>query len=107
MSESIRIAVEEASQTAEARRAARLMAEQMGLDEIRAEQVSIVVTEACTNLLKHAGEGEILLRSAGENRQSTPSLEIMALDRGPGMNLDRACKTASAPANPGARDWER
>ena len=89
MSESIRIAVEEASQTAEARRAARLMAERMGLDEVRTEQVSIVVTEACTNLLKHAGEGEILLRTTGEEHESAPSLEILALDRGPGMNLDR------------------
>jgi anti-sigma regulatory factor (Ser/Thr protein kinase) len=89
VAESIRIAVEDASQTAEARRVARKMAKWIGFDEIRTEQISIVVTEACTNLLKHAGQGEILLRTTGEDQKSVPALEVMALDRGPGMNLDR------------------
>ena len=69
MPESIRIVVEERSQTAEARRVARGMAEKIGLDQDEAERVAIVVTEACTNLLKHASGGEILVRSTGEDGQ--------------------------------------
>ena len=63
MAESIRVAIEDSSQTAEARRAARKMAHDIGFEEIRAEQVAIAVTEAATNILKHAGNGEILLRN--------------------------------------------
>jgi anti-sigma regulatory factor (Ser/Thr protein kinase) len=79
-----RVAINEQSQVAEARRIARKMAEEIGLDESRQEQVAIVVTEACTNLLKYAGGGEILLNKGGG------ALEVLAIDRGPGMrNLER------------------
>jgi anti-sigma regulatory factor (Ser/Thr protein kinase) len=88
--ESIRVAIEEQSQTAEARRIARAMALRIGFDETRAEQVAIVVTEACTNLLKHAGSGEVLIRSTGDDDfDALPSLELLALDRGPGMSIDQ------------------
>ncbi len=60
------------------------MAVDMGFDESCAEQVAIVVTEACTNLLKHATRGEILL-SASDGR-AVRDLECLAIDRGPGMN---------------------
>ena len=95
--------MEEATHTAEARRIGRKMAEALGFDEIRAEQVAIVITEACTNLLKHAGRGEVLLRITGEDDPKTlSSLEVLALDRGPGMaNLDQCLRdgfsTGSSP----------
>ncbi len=64
------------------------MALDMGFEERCAEQVAIVVTEACTNLLKHATRGEILL-SASDGR-ATCDLECLAIDRGPGMaNLEQ------------------
>ena len=89
---SVRIAVEERSQTAEARRVARGMAETIGLDEAQAERVAIVVTEACTNLLKHASGGEILLRITGEDDPNAlPELEILVLDQGPGMANPHQC----------------
>jgi anti-sigma regulatory factor (Ser/Thr protein kinase) len=92
VSGSIRIVVEERSQTAEARRVARAMAEKIGLDETQAERVAIVVTEACTNLLKHASGGEILVRSTGEdNPNAVPELEILVLDQGPGMVNPNQC----------------
>jgi anti-sigma regulatory factor (Ser/Thr protein kinase) len=91
MGESVRILVEEASKTAEARRYARAMAANIGLNETVAEQVSIVVTEACTNLLKHAGRGEIILHSSSEGLETTPLLDVLALDQGPGMrNLQQS-----------------
>ncbi|HUS06023.1 MAG TPA: SpoIIE family protein phosphatase [Bryobacteraceae bacterium] len=89
MTESLRIVLEETSQTAEARRAARRMSKQIGFDETLAEQVAIVVTEACTNLLKHGGGGEVLLQTTGDHSREQPKLELMALDRGPGMNLEQ------------------
>jgi anti-sigma regulatory factor (Ser/Thr protein kinase) len=68
------------------------MAEKIGLDETQAERVAIVVTEACTNLLKHASGGEILVRSTGEdNPNAVPELEILVLDQGPGMVNPNQC----------------
>jgi anti-sigma regulatory factor (Ser/Thr protein kinase) len=91
MGGSLRILIDEASKTAEARRFARGLAANMGLSETAAEQVSIVVTEACTNLLKHAGRGEIILHSSFEGREATTGLDLLALDQGPGMrNLQQS-----------------
>lgn len=102
MAESLRIAVEEQSQTADARRIARGMARNAGFDENVAEQVAIVVTEGCTNLLKHAGGGELLLRVASDEPSASESLELLVLDRGPGMrNLEQCLRdgfsTAGSP----------
>ena len=85
MGESLRILIDEASKTAEARRFARKMACGLGLDESMSEQVGIVVTEACTNFLKHAGSGEIILHTSSEGLEPDPLLDVLALDRGPGM----------------------
>ncbi len=102
MSESIRIVVEEGSQTGEARRAARNAAVEVGFDEVLAERVAIVVTEACTNLLKHAGRGEILVTKVASEVPGECWLEVLSLDRGPGMSdLNRCLRdgfsTGSSP----------
>jgi anti-sigma regulatory factor (Ser/Thr protein kinase) len=99
MPHSIRIPVDEASKTAEARRTAREMAIQIGFDEVQSERVAIVITEACTNLLKHAGRGEILLRATGEDPRTLSALEVMALDQGPGMNLDICFRDGYSTSN--------
>jgi anti-sigma regulatory factor (Ser/Thr protein kinase) len=86
--ESIRIKIDEGSKTAEARRIARQMAVTLGLGDTAAGQVSIVVTEVCTNLLNHAGGGDLLVHANTEGEE--PALEVLALDRGPGIeNLDQ------------------
>lgn len=103
MQATLRIAVEEVSQVAEARRAARTQAEEIGFDATRCERVAIVVTEAATNILKHAVRGEILINSIPpENGHTLPGLEILALDRGPGIdNLEKCLQdgysTGSTP----------
>jgi anti-sigma regulatory factor (Ser/Thr protein kinase) len=100
---SVRIPIEEPSQPAEARRIAARMAHEIGFNEVRAGAVAIVVTEAGTNILKYAEHGEILLRvTECEAGGSDRKLEMLALDRGPGMrNLDRCLRdgytTASSP----------
>jgi anti-sigma regulatory factor (Ser/Thr protein kinase) len=96
------IQVEETSQTAEARRTAREMALDLGMDEGGAEQVAIATTEACTNLLKHAGGGQLLLQTATGGFNGVPLLELLAVDQGPGMaHLDRCLEdgysTGSSP----------
>ena len=101
MSMGISILVEENSQTGEARRRAREMAFDLGMDETGAEQVAIVTTEACTNLLKHAGGGQILLQSSADHSE-VASLELLAVDQGPGINNLQSClrdgySTSSSP----------
>ncbi len=80
--------VEERSRTPEARNAARDMARTLGFDEAGVERAAIVATEACTNLLKHAGGGTILLTA-----NNSLGIELFALDRGPGMANLRECLT--------------
>jgi anti-sigma regulatory factor (Ser/Thr protein kinase) len=92
MAASVRIPVEEASQCAEARRAAGQLARELGFDEVRAGQVAIVVTEVCTNILKHAQRGEILLQVTDRGSEDPArELELLALDKGPGMRNIEEC----------------
>jgi len=89
----VRIVVEETSITAEARRTAREMALELGMEEAGAENVAIATTEACTNLLKHAGGGQVLLQTSTEGSDAVPLLELLAVDQGPGMsNLDQCLR---------------
>jgi anti-sigma regulatory factor (Ser/Thr protein kinase) len=62
------------------------MALGLGLDESGAEEVAIVATEACTNLLKHATRGQILLQTTTEESEAILALELLAVDQGPWMN---------------------
>ncbi|WP_133649546.1 SpoIIE family protein phosphatase [Paraburkholderia flava] len=71
------------SGVADARRRAIHMAHILGLSEQRQADAALVVTEAATNILKYAGQGEITLRNYDEN--GSQALEIIALDRGPGI----------------------
>jgi anti-sigma regulatory factor (Ser/Thr protein kinase) len=91
MPESLRLLIDESSKTGEARRLARNMAEGLGLGEILSEHVSIVVTEACSNLLKHAERGELIIHSVTEGLGSVPFLELLVLDHGPGMEDLQRC----------------
>jgi len=103
LSTAVCIVVEESSRTAEARRIARTMALELGMDEGGAEHVAIVATEVCTNLLKHASRGQILLQTTTEGSESRPLLELLAVDQGPGMdNLDQCLRDGfSTGASPG------
>jgi anti-sigma regulatory factor (Ser/Thr protein kinase) len=73
------ILVAEASQVGEARRAVAVACDRLDFDEAAAGAAALVATEAATNLVKHAGGGQILIRGAED------WLEVMALDRGPGI----------------------
>jgi anti-sigma regulatory factor (Ser/Thr protein kinase) len=81
--------VTEVSQVGEARRAAAALAGRLGFDETEGGKVALVVTEASTNLVKHAARGEMLLRPL--ERGGLGGLEVLALDRGPGMADPERC----------------
>lgn len=82
-------AVTEKSQIGEARRRIGELAEQMGFDHTATERVAIVVTELATNLIKHASAGELVVRPCQDGHHT--GLEILALDRGPGMANVATC----------------
>lgn len=63
----------------EIRRHAQDISRLLGFDETLAGKVSIVVTELATNIVKHAGSGEILLIEGNH------VLHVLAIDQGPGM----------------------
>jgi anti-sigma regulatory factor (Ser/Thr protein kinase) len=76
-------AIDESSQIAAVRRSGSEIARKQGLGDTLTGKVSIAITEAATNILKHAGHGEILLRplACGD----AAGIEIIALDKGPGI----------------------
>ena len=75
--------VGELSEIGCARRGGNDLARRLGFDETRTGQLAIVITEAATNIVKHAIEGEILLRSLEADGRM--GVEVIAIDRGPGM----------------------
>ncbi|MFH1008945.1 MAG: ATP-binding SpoIIE family protein phosphatase [Candidatus Latescibacterota bacterium] len=75
--------VTEASQAGKARRRAVALAGRLGFDETETGKVAVVVTEVATNLAKHAARGEVLLGPV--ERDGVAGIEVLALDRGPGM----------------------
>ncbi|HEY5960586.1 MAG TPA: ATP-binding SpoIIE family protein phosphatase, partial [Polyangiaceae bacterium] len=94
-------AVSDPSHPGEARRLAMRMASRRGLDDVDAGRVALVVTEASTNIVKHAGKGQILLRALCED-DNCYGVEVIALDRGPGMSDLARCfedgySTAGSP----------
>lgn len=96
-----RISIATAGDVGEARRMAALLCHPLGLDDTDAGRVALVVTEAASNIQKHAGRGELLLRPL-----STPDsggMEILALDKGPGMDVERCMRDGySTAGSPGS-----
>lgn len=77
------ISIDDRTQVGEARRVATQLAGLLAFDATQAGKVALAVTEAATNIIKHAGSGKMLL--APLLRGSSTGLEILALDRGPGI----------------------
>ncbi len=96
------LTIDDASMAGEARRAATALAGRLGFDETERGKVAILVTEAATNLWKHATAGEIIIQ--GLEWGVTSGIEILALDRGPGMEDVARCRSDgfSTAGSPGA-----
>ncbi len=77
------LAVEDVSAVAACRAAALAMASQLQFPASRADQLALAVTEAASNLHKHARQGSLLLCV---NRDAeVPGIELVTIDAGPGL----------------------
>jgi anti-sigma regulatory factor (Ser/Thr protein kinase) len=83
------INISHASDIAAVRRLGSRMAQRLGFDEVRCGELSIILTEAATNILKHAGEGRIYLSEAHHGHCT--GINALVMDNGPGIpNLAQA-----------------
>ena len=75
--------IRDETQIGAARRRARHLAETGLLDEVMTGNVGIVATELGSNMLKHAGGGELLIQPISDG--GFHGVELLAVDRGPGV----------------------
>ncbi len=75
--------IDDRSQVGEGRRLAADFTRALGFDATVAGNVALAVTEATTNIIKHAQRGKLLLR--GLERGGVGGLEVLVLDQGPGI----------------------
>lgn len=77
--------VKDSSDSGAARRLAATVCQSLGFDDVRTAEVLLVVTELATNLVRHtAGAGGELIFSPME-QAGVSWLDILALDKGPGI----------------------
>jgi anti-sigma regulatory factor (Ser/Thr protein kinase) len=83
LSQQVPFAINHASDVAAVRRAGQKLADSLGFNETRAGQLAIIITEAATNILKHAGEGTVYLSAT--QSLSGRGVDVLAVDAGPGI----------------------
>lgn len=92
-----RFPVTDPSQVSVVRRGVTALADTLGFDGSCAGQAALIVSELATNALKHAGEGELLLSAL--HADSCRGIEVLAIDRGPGMaDVERAARDGYSTA---------
>ena len=75
--------VEDASAVAACRQAVQIMAERLRFPAARIGQLALAVTEAASNLHKHAEQGSLLLCVNRDGPQ--PGIDLVTIDAGPGV----------------------
>jgi len=84
------VRAEDASAIGALRRTAVTLAEARGFSEEDAGRVAVAVSEAASNLVKHAVDGVMLIRP---HLELDSAVEVLAIDRGPGMrDVSRALR---------------
>jgi anti-sigma regulatory factor (Ser/Thr protein kinase) len=83
VTELVLLDIADASASGHARGIATDLARRAGFDSADVERARLVATEAATNLVKHAKEGELLLQSIEADGRR--GVACLALDKGPGM----------------------
>jgi anti-sigma regulatory factor (Ser/Thr protein kinase) len=84
------VPVHDPTRVRDARVAAKEACGQAGFHPDRAAAAELVATELATNLLKHAGGGQILIETVDSDPEpgasaARPVLQIVAIDHGPGI----------------------
>jgi anti-sigma regulatory factor (Ser/Thr protein kinase) len=77
------LSVEDASAVSACRNAALALADRLRFPAVRAGQLALAVTEAASNLHKHARQGALLLRVSRDAPE--PGIELVTIDAGPGL----------------------
>jgi anti-sigma regulatory factor (Ser/Thr protein kinase) len=76
--------INHASDIAAARRAGQKLADELGFNDVQAGRLALVITEAGTNILKHAGEGTLYVMRAQSGAEMA-GIDVLAIDNGPGI----------------------
>ena len=83
------VPIEDESNVGAARRSAAALATRAGLGETERGAFAVIVTEAATNLARHAKEGILAMRVVGA--PPIAGVELLALDKAPGIHdINRA-----------------
>lgn len=92
--------VSHSSEVAHARRGVTAKAAELGFNTEDSGRAALVATEICTNMVKHVGRGDLIVRPL----EGEPScgLELLGLDKGPGIadlgkSLQDGYSTAGSP----------
>jgi anti-sigma regulatory factor (Ser/Thr protein kinase) len=75
--------VEDASAVPACRKAVQVLAERLQFSAVRIGQLALAVTEAASNLYKHAVQGSLLLCVNRDGPQ--PGIDLVTIDAGPGL----------------------
>lgn len=96
MVQSTAVRVHDSSEVGQARRCAASVAEHLGFSEAKSGRIALTVTELATNLVRHGGGGEIILRTLLGPEHG---LEVVALDHGSGIaNVSEALRDGFSTA---------
>lgn len=94
----VRFPVTDRSYVAVSKREIHSLASQLDFTPVRLAEIDLVVAEMTSNLIKHAGGGEILARVFNEAAQY--GIELISIDNGPGMvNPDRMLEDGVSTTN--------
>lgn len=91
-------AVEDRSYLSFVKREIHNLVKLAGFSPMRTGEVDIIVSELASNLIKHAGSGELIYRVTGENEDK--AFEIFSMDKGPGIqDVPRMMKDGNSSSN--------
>lgn len=76
--------IHHASDVSAARRVGQKLADALGFNDVKAGRLAIVITEAGTNILKHAGEGTLYIMRT-QSSAGMAGVDVLAVDSGPGI----------------------
>lgn len=80
---SVAVPISDSSSIGDARRQGQALGSSLGLGEVTNGELGIIITEVARNALIHGGGGQLI--TIGHKEDATISVQVLALDRGPGI----------------------